>query len=138
LLGGLQGRARAPRMAPRAVDPLLAHAPLQRVQFAQEGVDVQANRLPGKGLVAQVRDSGHQGMGRGTSSQTAESLVPSSSPTINILGGEARASLAMTTTSNPALAAIDIGSSAIRMDIAEEHSDGTLYHLESLKKGVQL
>ena len=44
----------------------------------------------------------------------------------------------MTNTSNTVLAAIDIGSSAIRMDIAEEHSDGTLYHLESLKKGVQL
>ncbi|NWG11966.1 MAG: Ppx/GppA family phosphatase [Acidobacteria bacterium] len=36
------------------------------------------------------------------------------------------------------LAAIDIGSSAIRMDIAEARPDGTLHILDSLKKGVQL
>ncbi len=36
------------------------------------------------------------------------------------------------------MAAIDIGSSAIRMDIAEVQSDGSLHVLDSLKKGVQL
>jgi exopolyphosphatase / guanosine-5'-triphosphate,3'-diphosphate pyrophosphatase len=36
------------------------------------------------------------------------------------------------------LAAIDIGSSAIRMDIAEIRPDGRLHILESLKRGVQL
>ncbi len=36
------------------------------------------------------------------------------------------------------LAAIDIGSSAIRMDIAEVLPDGRIHVLESLKKGVQL
>jgi exopolyphosphatase / guanosine-5'-triphosphate,3'-diphosphate pyrophosphatase len=36
------------------------------------------------------------------------------------------------------MAAIDIGSSAIRMDIAEIHQDGTIRVLDSLKKGVQL
>ncbi len=36
------------------------------------------------------------------------------------------------------MAAIDIGSSAIRMDIAEIHNDGTIRVLDSLKKGVQL
>jgi exopolyphosphatase / guanosine-5'-triphosphate,3'-diphosphate pyrophosphatase len=39
---------------------------------------------------------------------------------------------------NVLMAAIDIGSSAIRMDIAEIHSDGTIRVLDSLKKGVQL
>lgn len=36
------------------------------------------------------------------------------------------------------MAAIDIGSSAIRMDIAEVYSNGTIRVLDSLKKGVQL
>src|SRR5262245_53341082 len=36
------------------------------------------------------------------------------------------------------LAAIDIGASAIRMDIAEERPDGSLHPLESLRKAVQL
>lgn len=36
------------------------------------------------------------------------------------------------------LAAIDIGASAIRMDIAEVRPDGTLQVLDSLKRGVQL
>ncbi len=36
------------------------------------------------------------------------------------------------------IAAIDIGSSAIRMDVAEVRSDGQVLPLESLKKGVQL
>jgi len=36
------------------------------------------------------------------------------------------------------LAAIDIGSSAIRMDVAEVRADGRVHTLESLKKGVQL
>ncbi len=36
------------------------------------------------------------------------------------------------------MAAIDIGSSAIRMDVAELHSDGSIRVLDSLKKGVQL
>lgn len=36
------------------------------------------------------------------------------------------------------LAAIDIGSSAIRMDVAEVRAGGTLYVLDSLRKGVQL
>ncbi|MBP1624185.1 MAG: hypothetical protein H6Q07_2205, partial [Acidobacteria bacterium] len=44
----------------------------------------------------------------------------------------------MTASNNLLLAAIDIGSSAIRMDIAEIHSDGTIRVLDSLKKGVQL
>jgi exopolyphosphatase/guanosine-5'-triphosphate,3'-diphosphate pyrophosphatase len=39
---------------------------------------------------------------------------------------------------NLLIAAIDIGSSAVRMDIAEIHSDGTIRVLDSLKKGVQL
>jgi exopolyphosphatase / guanosine-5'-triphosphate,3'-diphosphate pyrophosphatase len=39
---------------------------------------------------------------------------------------------------NQLMAAIDIGSSAIRMDIAEVHPDGTIRVLDSLKKGVQL
>ena len=37
-----------------------------------------------------------------------------------------------------ACAAIDIGSGAIRMDIAEVHPDGRLRMLDSLKKDVQL
>jgi exopolyphosphatase / guanosine-5'-triphosphate,3'-diphosphate pyrophosphatase len=44
----------------------------------------------------------------------------------------------MTSTSNLLMAAIDIGASAIRMDIAELCPDGTLRILDSLKKGVQL
>ena len=36
------------------------------------------------------------------------------------------------------MAAIDIGSSAIRMDIAEVKTDGTIRILDALKKGVQL
>src|SRR5437867_1679967 len=36
------------------------------------------------------------------------------------------------------LSAIDIGSSAIRMDIAEVRPDGSIHLLDSLKKGVQL
>lgn len=36
------------------------------------------------------------------------------------------------------LAAIDIGSSAIRMDVAEIRPEGTLHILESLTKGIQL
>jgi exopolyphosphatase/guanosine-5'-triphosphate,3'-diphosphate pyrophosphatase len=44
----------------------------------------------------------------------------------------------MTASPNLLLAAIDIGSSAIRMDIAEIHSDGVIRVLDSLKKGVQL
>jgi exopolyphosphatase / guanosine-5'-triphosphate,3'-diphosphate pyrophosphatase len=39
---------------------------------------------------------------------------------------------------NQLMAAIDIGSSAIRMDIAEVHPDGAIRVLDSLKKGVQL
>jgi exopolyphosphatase / guanosine-5'-triphosphate,3'-diphosphate pyrophosphatase len=39
---------------------------------------------------------------------------------------------------NLIMAAIDIGSSAIRMDVAEIHPDGTIRLLDSLKKGVQL
>ncbi len=39
---------------------------------------------------------------------------------------------------NTLLAAIDIGSSAIRMDIAEVRPDGSIHILDSLKKGVQL
>jgi len=39
---------------------------------------------------------------------------------------------------NLVMAAIDIGSSAIRMDVAEFHPDGTIRVLDSLKKGVQL
>jgi exopolyphosphatase / guanosine-5'-triphosphate,3'-diphosphate pyrophosphatase len=39
---------------------------------------------------------------------------------------------------NNLLAALDIGSSAIRMDIAEIRPDGTLHILDSLTKGVQL
>lgn len=43
------------------------------------------------------------------------------------------------TVSNPnVVAAIDIGSSAIRMDVAEIHADGSVRILDSLKKGVQL
>ena len=44
----------------------------------------------------------------------------------------------MESTANLLMAAIDIGSSAIRMDIAEIHNDGTIRILDSLKKGVQL
>ncbi len=44
----------------------------------------------------------------------------------------------MAQTSNNLLAAIDIGSSAIRMDVAEVRPDGSLFVLDSLKKGVQL
>ncbi len=39
---------------------------------------------------------------------------------------------------NTLIAAIDIGSSAIRMDVAEHRPDGGLHVLDSLKKGVQL
>jgi exopolyphosphatase/guanosine-5'-triphosphate,3'-diphosphate pyrophosphatase len=39
---------------------------------------------------------------------------------------------------NHVVAAIDIGSSAIRMDVAEVHPDGAVRVLDSLKKGVQL
>jgi exopolyphosphatase/guanosine-5'-triphosphate,3'-diphosphate pyrophosphatase len=44
----------------------------------------------------------------------------------------------MNSSTNPLMAAIDIGSSAIRMDVAEIRSDGTIRILDSLKKGVQL
>jgi exopolyphosphatase/guanosine-5'-triphosphate,3'-diphosphate pyrophosphatase len=44
----------------------------------------------------------------------------------------------MAQTPNNPLAAIDIGSSAIRMDVAEVRPDGSIYVLDSLKKGVQL
>jgi exopolyphosphatase/guanosine-5'-triphosphate,3'-diphosphate pyrophosphatase len=44
----------------------------------------------------------------------------------------------MTVSTNLLMAAIDIGSSAIRMDIAEIHADGAIRVLDSLKKGVQL
>jgi exopolyphosphatase/guanosine-5'-triphosphate,3'-diphosphate pyrophosphatase len=44
----------------------------------------------------------------------------------------------MNSDTNLLIAAIDIGSSAIRMDVAEVHSDGTIRGLDSLKKGVQL
>ena len=44
----------------------------------------------------------------------------------------------MAETPNNLLAAIDIGSSAIRMDVAEVRPDGSIYVLDSLKKGVQL
>ena len=44
----------------------------------------------------------------------------------------------MTASTNLLMAAIDIGSSAIRMDIAEIHADGAIRVLDSLKKGVQL
>lgn len=44
----------------------------------------------------------------------------------------------MNPNTNLLIAAIDIGSSAIRMDVAEIHSDGTIHVLDSLKKGVQL
>jgi len=44
----------------------------------------------------------------------------------------------MTSPTNLLLAAIDIGASAIRMDIAELHPDGVIRVLDSLKKGVQL
>ncbi len=44
----------------------------------------------------------------------------------------------MNQASNNLLAAIDIGSSAIRMDVAEARADSTVYYLDSLKKGVQL
>jgi exopolyphosphatase/guanosine-5'-triphosphate,3'-diphosphate pyrophosphatase len=40
--------------------------------------------------------------------------------------------------SSQLMAAIDIGSSAIRMDIAEVRPDGSIRMLDSLKKGVQL
>ncbi len=39
---------------------------------------------------------------------------------------------------NTLIAAIDIGSSAIRMDIAEHRPDGALHMLDALTKGVQL
>jgi exopolyphosphatase / guanosine-5'-triphosphate,3'-diphosphate pyrophosphatase len=44
----------------------------------------------------------------------------------------------MTVSNNTLVAAIDIGSSAIRMDVAEARPDGSLHVLDSLKKGVQL
>jgi exopolyphosphatase/guanosine-5'-triphosphate,3'-diphosphate pyrophosphatase len=44
----------------------------------------------------------------------------------------------MNSPANLVMAAIDIGSSAIRMDVAEIHPDGTIRVLDSLKKGVQL
>jgi exopolyphosphatase / guanosine-5'-triphosphate,3'-diphosphate pyrophosphatase len=44
----------------------------------------------------------------------------------------------MSPQTNQLMAAIDIGSSAIRMDIAEVHSNGAIRILDSLKKGVQL
>ncbi len=44
----------------------------------------------------------------------------------------------MTNYSNTLLTAIDIGSSGIRMDIAEVKANGAIHRLESLKKGVQL
>ncbi len=44
----------------------------------------------------------------------------------------------MTASPNLLMAAIDIGSSAIRMDIAEMRPGGVIRILESLKKGVQL
>ncbi len=44
----------------------------------------------------------------------------------------------MPESSNLLIAAIDIGSSAIRMDIAEVRPEGTYHVLDSLKKGVQL
>lgn len=44
----------------------------------------------------------------------------------------------MSAPTNLLIAAIDIGSSAIRMDIAEIHPDGKIRVLDSLKKGVQL
>jgi exopolyphosphatase/guanosine-5'-triphosphate,3'-diphosphate pyrophosphatase len=44
----------------------------------------------------------------------------------------------MAESSNLLIAAIDIGSSAIRIDIAEVRPDGTYHLLDSLKKGVQL
>jgi exopolyphosphatase / guanosine-5'-triphosphate,3'-diphosphate pyrophosphatase len=44
----------------------------------------------------------------------------------------------MTSSTNLLMAAIDIGSSAIRMDIAEMRPDSIIHVLDSLKKGVQL
>jgi exopolyphosphatase/guanosine-5'-triphosphate,3'-diphosphate pyrophosphatase len=44
----------------------------------------------------------------------------------------------MTDSPNNLLAAIDIGASSIRMDVAEVTSEGKLHILDSLKKGVQL
>jgi exopolyphosphatase/guanosine-5'-triphosphate,3'-diphosphate pyrophosphatase len=44
----------------------------------------------------------------------------------------------MSSQPNLLIAAIDIGSSAIRMDVAEVRSEGTIRVLDSLKKGVQL
>jgi len=44
----------------------------------------------------------------------------------------------MNSSANILMAAIDIGSSAIRMDIAELRPDGGIHVLDSLKKGVQL
>ena len=44
----------------------------------------------------------------------------------------------MAESSNLLIAAIDIGSSAIRMDVAEVRPDGSYHILDSLKKGVQL
>jgi exopolyphosphatase/guanosine-5'-triphosphate,3'-diphosphate pyrophosphatase len=44
----------------------------------------------------------------------------------------------MNPNTNLLIAAIDIGSSAIRMDVAEVYSDGKIHVLDSLKKGVQL
>src|SRR3989304_5494868 len=44
----------------------------------------------------------------------------------------------MADSSNVPIAAIDIGSSAIRMEIAEIRPDASLHVLDLLKKGVQL
>lgn len=44
----------------------------------------------------------------------------------------------MNSSANLLMAAIDIGSSAIRMDIAEMRPNGAIHILDSLKKGVQL
>lgn len=44
----------------------------------------------------------------------------------------------MATGASTIIAAIDIGSSAIRMDVAEVRPEGSIHLLDSLKKGVQL
>ena len=44
----------------------------------------------------------------------------------------------MATSASTIIAAIDIGSSAIRMDVAEVRPEGSIHLLDSLKKGVQL
>jgi exopolyphosphatase/guanosine-5'-triphosphate,3'-diphosphate pyrophosphatase len=44
----------------------------------------------------------------------------------------------MNSSANLLMAAIDIGSSAIRMDVAEVRPGGVIHVLDSLKKGVQL